>query len=67
MGSSRSAMVRIVIELQKWQEILILVGQEGSNACANNFSQIDCGSEAGGGGGGSFVVIVSVLSLLTKF
>lgn len=33
MGSSRGAMVRMVIELRKGQEFFILVGQEGSNAC----------------------------------
>lgn len=33
MGSSRGAMVRMVVELRKGQEFYILVGQEGSNAC----------------------------------
>lgn len=33
MGSSRGAMVRTVLELGKGQEIFMLVGQEGSNAC----------------------------------
>lgn len=36
MGSSRGAMVRTVMELRKWQEILILVGQEGTNACVKS-------------------------------
>lgn len=33
MGSSRGAMVRIVAELRKGQELYFLVGQEGSSAC----------------------------------
>ncbi|RZC40680.1 MAM domain containing protein, partial [Asbolus verrucosus] len=33
MGSSRGAMVRVVIELRKGQEIYMLVGQEGTSAC----------------------------------
>lgn len=33
MGSSRGAMVRMIVELRKGQEFYILVGQEGSNAC----------------------------------
>lgn len=33
MGSSRGAMVRVVIELRKGQEVYMLVGQEGTNAC----------------------------------
>lgn len=33
MGSSRGAMVRIVLELRKGQEIYMAVGQEGANAC----------------------------------
>lgn len=33
MGSSRGAMVRMVVELRKGQEFYILVGQEGANAC----------------------------------
>lgn len=33
MGSSRGAMVRMVVELRKGQEFYILVGQEGSDAC----------------------------------
>lgn len=33
MGSSRGAMVRVVVELRKGQEFYILAGQEGSNAC----------------------------------
>ncbi|KAJ3662397.1 hypothetical protein Zmor_006748 [Zophobas morio] len=33
MGSSRGAMVRVVVDLRKGQEIHVLVGQEGTNAC----------------------------------
>ncbi|KAL3284751.1 hypothetical protein HHI36_018894 [Cryptolaemus montrouzieri] len=33
MGSSRGSMVRTVIELKKGQELIFLVGQEGSSAC----------------------------------
>lgn len=33
MGSSRGAMVRTVIQLKEGQEIIFLVGQEGSSAC----------------------------------
>lgn len=33
MGSSRGAMVRVVMELRKGQEVFMLVGQEGTNAC----------------------------------
>lgn len=33
MGSSRGAMVRIILELRKGQDIYMSVGQEGANAC----------------------------------
>ena len=33
VGSSRGAMVRTVLDLKKGQEIYVLVGQEGHNAC----------------------------------
>jgi anaplastic lymphoma kinase len=36
MGSSRGAMVRVVVELRKGQEIYMLVGQEGNSACVKS-------------------------------
>ncbi|KRT83614.1 protein kinase, partial [Oryctes borbonicus] len=33
MGSSRGAMVRIILDLKKGQDLYIAVGQEGANAC----------------------------------
>lgn len=44
MGSSRGAMVRLVVDLRKEQELFILVGQEGSNAClkVNNIQCLYC-------------------------
>lgn len=33
MGSSRGAMVRIVLDLKEGQHLYISVGQEGANAC----------------------------------
>ncbi|KAK5639789.1 hypothetical protein RI129_010600 [Pyrocoelia pectoralis] len=36
MGSSRGAMVRTVMELSKGQEVLLLVGQEGTSACVKS-------------------------------
>jgi hypothetical protein len=38
MGSSRGAMVRVVVELRKGQEIYMLVGQEGNSACVKVFN-----------------------------
>lgn len=32
-GSSRGAMVRTVVHLKRKQELIFLVGQEGTNAC----------------------------------
>ncbi|XP_008194070.1 tyrosine-protein kinase receptor isoform X2 [Tribolium castaneum] len=36
MGSSRGAMVRVVLELRKGQEIYMLIGQEGTSACVKS-------------------------------
>lgn len=33
LGESRSALVRVVTELQRGEEIYMLVGQEGQDAC----------------------------------
>lgn len=33
MGSSRGAVIRTVVELNKGQELYMLVGQEGTDAC----------------------------------
>ncbi|XP_017768942.1 PREDICTED: leukocyte tyrosine kinase receptor [Nicrophorus vespilloides] len=33
MGSSKGAMIRVVLELRKGQELYMLIGQEGTSAC----------------------------------
>ncbi|XP_073844464.1 anaplastic lymphoma kinase isoform X3 [Musca autumnalis] len=71
VGSSRGAVAVAVLELHKNEELYLLVGQQGENACSKsmgakddncNFSSsavVNGNNGAGGGGGGSYVFLLN--------
>lgn len=71
VGSSRGAVAVAVLELHKNEELYLLVGQKGENACSksagsnedacnlSSSASLNGNNGAGGGGGGSYVFLVS--------
>uniref|UniRef100_A0A1I8Q124 Tyrosine-protein kinase receptor n=1 Tax=Stomoxys calcitrans TaxID=35570 RepID=A0A1I8Q124_STOCA len=58
--STRGAEVVAVMKLLKNEELYLVVGQQGEDACpkSSDFTRIPCPLSGGGGGGGSFVFLL---------